>query len=34
MQKEEVSAVSAPSALGNNAEINAIIKMMEIKDGR
>ena len=29
IQNEEVSAVIAPSALGKNAEISAIINMME-----
>ena len=28
MQKHEVSDVMAPSTLGNNAEISAMIKMM------
>ena len=31
IQKEEVSAVSAPSALGNNADINPIIKINPAK---
>jgi hypothetical protein len=30
IQKEEVRAVKAPSALGNKAEIKAIIKITEI----
>ena len=30
IQKQEVSEVMAPSTLGNNAEINAMIKMMPI----
>ena len=34
MQKEEVNAVSAPSALGNNAEINAIINMIDNQGGK
>src|SRR4051794_24861072 len=34
MQKEEVRAVNAPSALGNNAEIKAMIKMIEMNDGK
>src|SRR5687768_12114014 len=33
IQKEEVNAVSAPSALGNNAEIRPMIKMIEIAAG-
>ena len=33
MQKDEVSAVIAPSALGNKAEIKAIIKMIEMIAG-
>mgnify|MGYP006992464191 CR=1 FL=1 len=31
---EEVSAVSAPSALGNNADINPMIKIIEINPGK
>ena len=34
MQNEDVSAVSAPSALGNSAEISPIIKIMEIALGK
>ena len=34
IQKEEVSAVNAPSALGNKADINPIIKIMATNDGR
>ena len=34
IQKDEVSAVSAPSALGNKADIKPIIKMMETNDGK
>ena len=34
IQKDEVSAVKAPSALGNKADINPIIKMIATKDGK
>ena len=34
IQKEEVNAVKAPSALGNKADINPMIKMMAINGGR
>ena len=34
IQKEEVSAVSAPSALGNKAEINPTKKMIVTKMGK
>jgi hypothetical protein len=34
IQKEEVRAVNAPSALGKSAEINPIIKMIPIASGR
>src|SRR6478735_4758708 len=34
IQKDDVNAVNAPSALGNNAEIRPIIKMIETKDGK
>jgi hypothetical protein len=33
IQKEEVSAVSAPSALGNKADMSPMIKMMATHDG-
>ena len=33
MQKEDVNAVKAPSALGKRAEINPMIKMTEITLG-
>ncbi len=33
IQKDEVSAVKAPSALGNKADINPIIKMIETAEG-
>ncbi len=33
MQNEEVSAVKAPSALGNSADIKPITKMMEMAAG-
>jgi hypothetical protein len=33
MQKEEVKAVNAPSALGNNADIKPRMKMIPIKGG-
>ena len=34
MQNEEVKAVSAPSALGNNADIKAIINIMLMAGGK
>ena len=34
MQNEDVSAVSAPSALGNKAEISPTKKMIVIKMGK
>ena len=34
IQKDEVSAVKAPSALGNKADINPIIKIMATNGGR
>ena len=34
MQNVEVSAVSAPSALGNNAEMSAMMNMIPIAGGR
>ena len=34
MQKEEVSAVMAPSTEGNKAEINPTIKIIKIPSGR
>src|SRR4249919_1492409 len=34
IQKDDVNAVNAPSALGNNAEIRPIIKMIETNDGK
>ena len=33
IQKEEVNAVNAPSALGKSAEINPIIKIIEMAAG-
>ena len=34
IQKDEVNAVKAPSALGNKADIKPMIKMMPTNDGR
>ena len=34
IQKEEVNAVKAPSALGNKADIKPMIKMMATNGGR
>src|SRR5215472_15428100 len=34
MQKDEVSAVKAPSALGNKADISPIIKMIATNNGK
>ena len=34
IQKEDVKAVKAPSALGNKADINAMINMMPTAGGK